>query len=373
MHDEYHHPVVAKKELKKLESWSDEVFKEAAEREAVVLKTMLQFSHEHFIKTIAYCEVGEMEKYFLFPWAEDGNLKQYWDNQTPRLDEVYLKWVFSQLTGLAGAIHQLHEEGLCRHGDIKPQNILCFKDMGTGAINCRLVIADLGLAKVHAEATALRNGATTTMSHTVMYSAPEAEFNIQPRSRLYDVWSIGCTYLEFVIWLLWRKPQLDQFQLEIGGYDHRGTFYDTDLSQKPPYRINSRVKKWIKDLQNDPRCSEDTALRRLIDLIATRLLIVRLPETKESSSPPVDTQGPLKVLARQATTLEPSSLEPIRATAEEMHNRLRSISTDIEANRCKFMDDSKSEGEPPQFRPTLTLPTRNVHAAGIGIRKLAVR
>ncbi|KAI0868001.1 kinase-like domain-containing protein [Hypoxylon argillaceum] len=376
--DEDRQPIIAIKELKKHAQWTDAQFKEAVHREADVLLMMQRHPHAHFIKIIAYYEMDE-KKYFLFPWAEDGNLQRYWEKQTPSLDDVYLKWVFSQLTGLAGAIWQLHEKGGCRHGDIKPQNILCFKD-NTGSINdqARLVIADVGLAKVHDQATLLRDKVTTTMNHTVMYSAPEAEFNIEPRSRLYDVWSIGCTYLEFVIWLLGGKPQLDQFQMEVGGLNRRGTFYEVDLSQKPPARVSSVVQKWIQHLQNDPRCSENTAIRRLIDLVATRLLIVIVPRaaprSMESSSPSVATNEPVQVIIRQPTKLEETTgHKVVRATAQEMYSSLENIVNDIKSERCKIITNPKSKAVPPRPNNTLPLPSPNTHAVGTNTRKLVVR
>ncbi|KAI1756780.1 kinase-like domain-containing protein [Xylaria castorea] len=380
MHNENHQPIIAIKELKKHDHWSDNEFRDHAKREADVLKMMRQFPHEHFIKIIAYCEINE-RRYFLFPWAEYGNLQQYWSSQTPDLDEAYLKWVFSQLMGLAGAIQQLHEKGGCRHGDIKSQNILCFKDTSAGANNypVRLVIADLGLAKVHDQATMLRSGVTTTKNHTIMYSAPEVELNTEPRSRLYDVWSIGCTYLEFIIWLLWRKPELDRFQSEVGGFGHRGTFYDIQPGQEPPACVHSTVNEWMEHIRDDPRCSPDTGLRRLIDLIATRLLIVALPGAAPKLTEPFNrqincTEDSFQVLVQRPTLKrDATSNQPVRATAEEMHHDLRSINSDVESKRCKLINDSRPVGEPPHLNNKLALPSSAAHAIGTGIRKLVVR
>ncbi|KAI1743162.1 kinase-like domain-containing protein [Xylaria scruposa] len=374
----HHHPVVAVKELKKHDHWSDVEFKDAAKREADVLKLMRRFPHEHFIKIIAYYEMNE-RKYFLFPWAEYGNLQQYWNNETPSLDEVYLKWVLSQLIGLAGAIQQLHEKGGCRHGDIKPQNILCFQDTNAGANDypIRLVIADLGLAKVHDQATLLRSGATTTRNHTVMYSAPEAEFDLEPRSRSYDVWSIGCTYLEFVIWLLWSKLELDRFQWEVGGLGHRGTFYDIQLGG--PARVHPTVNKWIEHIQNDPRCSQDTALRHLIDLIATRLLIVALPRAAPKLPEPSDhranhVEDSFKLIINPPTfNFDDTSDRPVRATAKEMYHALCIINSGVEFEGCRLIDESEPEGEPPIHNNNLALPSSNAHAIGTGVRNLVVR
>ncbi|GAP87898.1 putative protein kinase domain-containing protein [Rosellinia necatrix] len=378
MCDKNGHPVVAKKELKRLGRWSDDHFKDVAEREANVLKKMREFPHNHLIEVIAYCEISEMERYFLFPWAEDGNLQQYWNEKTPHLDSAYVKWVFSQLTGLAEAIQQLHDpsKGNCQHGDIKPQNILCFKDPGAGITNCRLVIADLGLAKVHVQEAAARDSPTTTKSHTIMYSAPEAHVDGKPRSRVYDVWSIGCTYLEFLIWLLWGKKKLGNFQEDVHA-SNLGTFYGHDYSLDPPFHLSLPVDKWVGLIRDDRRCSGGTALRRLIDLIVTRLLVVQVsggaPKTTESLVSSDDTQGPVKVIVCPPAARNINKQGSFRASAKEMHDELLKIRKDIENKRCRIVSDSKSEGEPQRPEKGLSPPSHTARPPGIGTRKVAVR
>jgi serine/threonine protein kinase len=371
-------PIIAMKELKKHSQFSEQEFKDAAKSEADVLKMMKQLNHQHFIQIIAYYEIDD-GRYFLFPWAKYGNLRDYWRNQNPSLSQSDLEWFFSQLVGLAEAIQKLHDEGGCRHGDIKPQNILCFEDTCTSAsrYRVRLVIADMGLAKVHKDATLLRNGETTTKAYTVMYSAPETEGTGIPRSRLYDIWSIGCTYLEFVIWLLFGSEGLSQFQNDIGGIGQRGTFYDVRTGQGRPTIVNPRVTNWVKHIQNDTRCSEDTALRRLIDLIADRLLIVPLPgPTHEPTEPktPLTNLGsdPVPILVRGAT-FAPNDDQPVRATATEMHRTLRRIYVDVTSKRCKIMSEPTLVKGPPRSNDKLGLPSARAGAPGADIRNLVVR
>ena len=107
-------------------------FAAVAEGEAAVLEMMRKLTNQpHLMKAIAYYRQGE-EHYFMFPWAELGNLWEFWQNNTPKTDEGYIVWIFTQLTGLAGALECLHHrarytEENYRHGDLKPANILCFK------------------------------------------------------------------------------------------------------------------------------------------------------------------------------------------------------------------------------------------------------
>ncbi len=57
-----------------------------------------------------------------------------------------------------------------------------------------------------------------------MYEPPEAEVGQnEPRSRRYDVWSMGCIYLEFAIWLLRGENGLQRFRRDLQSV---GKFYD---------------------------------------------------------------------------------------------------------------------------------------------------
>jgi serine/threonine protein kinase len=71
-----------------------------------------------------------------------------------------------------------------QHGDIKPENILWYDS------DDRLVIADFGPARLHSS-----NAVSLT------YRPPEADLDV-PLLQRYDVWSLGCLYLEFITWYL---------------------------------------------------------------------------------------------------------------------------------------------------------------------------
>ncbi|KAI0432395.1 heterokaryon incompatibility protein-domain-containing protein [Xylaria sp. FL1042] len=179
-----------------------------------------------------------------------------------------------------------------RHGDIKPENILVFEDstwLGT------LKIADLGLAKQHQVATEFRQEVTSTKHSTLHYEAPEAVTNTQePRSRRYDVWSMGCIILESIIWLLYGSKVLNQFYHENTHFkDHtRQTLYFTTKrrSTHNNYELVASVSDiaihWIREiLDKDPECKRYTALRQLLELVRDRLLVVPIPsKTKPKES-----------------------------------------------------------------------------------------
>ncbi len=390
------HPRIAVKELIKPIPWDYETFRVAAQKEARTLRTMNDHPDPHLIKVIAYCIKGE-KRYFLFPWAENGNLRQYWQNQAPSMEPANLEWIFVQLAGLAGALRNLHHMD-CRHGDLKPENILCFGGPASsrGAEHRgRFVIADVGLAKVHKDATELRTGATTTMSATVMYSAPEIELGKnQARSRLYDIWCIGCIYLEFVIWLLFGRAGLLKFQEDIGGLQQRGTFY-VIVENPRRAQLHPRAREWVESIKKDSRCVAGTAVARLIRLVADRLLVPALPghknadfaETTRTSGfdPAVGAdlsdshdsqQAPTFILERPTIItggLEAAAGQATRASAKEMHEALQDILNDINSGDCEIIGTKVSREELP--RPAsrlLSVPSSRPSSGIADGRKAAV-
>lgn len=188
--------------------------------------------------------------------------------------------------GLATAMHDLHggfpddPRSNVRHGDLKPQNILIFQDPGEEK---RLVIADVGIAKVHMGPTAVRTQkATGTLATTRAYEAPEAHPDTVKRdirrSRTYDVWSLGCIFLEFTIWLLFDVQAVNNFAAhrprKWTGYDGPGGFYEISPDGTPG--VCKEVRRALADLLDDDRCGQDTALGQLVRLLSNKMLVAEV-------------------------------------------------------------------------------------------------
>lgn len=177
------------------------------------------------------------DKYhLLFNWADGGTLTDFWEKNSPSLTHDWICWLVQQCRGLADgiygihnaqisvqelqAIDPLHERTLSdpetnedtdeddkihgRHGDIKPDNILWFSDEENEYKCGVLKITDFGI-------TAFHNAKTTKqpakhVPRTLTYAAPEVDISQEDDephvSRLFDVWSLGCVYLEFITWIL---------------------------------------------------------------------------------------------------------------------------------------------------------------------------
>ena len=279
---------VAQKQLRIPDHWGPEKLLEAADNEVKNLQRMNEYGHAHFIRGIAYY-TQRGGHFFLFPWAEGGNLDHYWDTADPTLVSTHC-WALGQMAGIASGIHELHQHNY-RHGDLKPQNILWFRDGESAAVQ-RLVIADVGLAKVHEQLTQFRRGVTDTDAISVTYAPPEVQINVErdkPTSRLFDIWSIGCIFLEFVIWLAEGKEELDAFRegLRGGGLAPVPFWVGTG---SPSRELRSWVKDSIDALKKNLPSS--TPLRHVVELIESRLLVVEVrPYASKPQIPKMNEEG----------------------------------------------------------------------------------
>ncbi|KAK4097370.1 hypothetical protein N658DRAFT_527113 [Parathielavia hyrcaniae] len=305
------------------------------ERQA--LERLSKVRHDHLIQCIAAIE-REDKFYFLFPWADGGNLRGFWARPRmthPQPTRKLVRKVLGELCGLAGALYKLHsynqrttfprstdndapEEGGIRHGDLKPENILIFDPHGPDDLGT-LKLADMGLAKHHDVVTTLRENPTATRHGTARYEPPEVKTRELrgPTSRLYDMWSMGCIMLEFVIWLLHGNEKLLQFSNAIFQKGFQGRYYQPVSNSPGQAEVHPEVTNCINQLAELPPCTANTALGDLLDIIKTKLLVVELPPTR---APPQD--GPVTV-----TPAEPSnpSKGPYRASCETVLGLLEGI------------------------------------------------
>ncbi|KAK9424293.1 hypothetical protein SUNI508_13746 [Seiridium unicorne] len=242
-------------------------------------------------------EKGE-RRCFLFPWADGGNLRDFWEE----MDRTYKRrpvppgltsWALKQMCGLADALALLYTQN-CRHGDLKPGNILHFKD---GSQKGRLVIADFGLAKFHILDTKIRNEKSSLFDRTLRYEPPEMEEDNQtPRSRNYDIWSMGCILLEFSIWLVYGWEYLEKFTTT----NVNEMFWEV---KDENYQIHRSVQAEISNILVDLKV--DAAVKDVVKLVRDQLLVIK---PVNASEPSVSTRATaqelldaLNALARRAS------------------------------------------------------------------------
>jgi serine/threonine protein kinase len=338
------HPWVAEKKLIRAEIQTDHEFEISYQLEANVLKVMKSLDDRHLIRTVASYRTSR-DHYFLFPWAELGSLRDYWEKTNEvdpfdlkkRLAPPYLQWVFTQLHGVAHAITLLHDLVIL-HGDLKPENILCFPNSGIKSDEdpCTLVIADAGLSKMHNLATHLRSQKTAgPKGSTVAYEPPEAEIQSNERtSRRYDVWSMGCICLQFLVWLVEGQNGLNEFHRGLAPF--RGRFYELIYDEKDyrrviDARLHLDVVNKIKSLRNRRSFQgEGNPLGSLVDIIDKHMLVphLHLVNTKapvgkkaETLSVPQPMTGANRTLTMNASESSPG----VRMTSDTMVNEFVKI------------------------------------------------
>ncbi|KAH6953785.1 hypothetical protein BKA56DRAFT_504371 [Ilyonectria sp. MPI-CAGE-AT-0026] len=245
------------------------------DREKKTLKLMKDLNHEHLVKAIAAFQRGH-DKFFLFPWAQGGNLCDFWQTCKDRLDKDLVSWAVRQMRGISEGLRELHQgrgkgnSGGTRHGDLKPENILLFTTQGTGSRWGNLVVADVGLAKFHPDYTRERVGPTTNKYGSLLYSPPETPSGSKADklSRKYDVWGLGCIFLQFVIWIIYGPKQLKEFVARFG---NQTNFWTDDTDRGVPQK-HPRVKETI-DAILETDLKAQSPLHQLVQLIDEQLLV----------------------------------------------------------------------------------------------------
>ncbi|KAK0613669.1 kinase-like domain-containing protein [Immersiella caudata] len=306
--------------------------KEDFQREFTALRLLSSHSRRQEHHLISLLASYEQRGYyhFIFPCA-DSNLCDYWKNKEPERDfpncETAGLWLIDQCHGLARGLATIHRLGsfspilhsggvtghqttlheskalknaptvptggtdpetrtiCCRHGDIKPHNILWFPDpvrgstLGMGALK----ITDFGTAELLEKDGMFksRNKAPTSF----MYEPPEA---ISPRSDVlcnsYDIWGLGCVFLEFMAWYLgngWGGVEkfLDK-RLPAGNPSYGvkiATFFSkpgvADSEDSRTAVVNPGVHKFIEhSIESNSKCTH--FFKKFLEMVRDDMLVI---------------------------------------------------------------------------------------------------
>ncbi|KAG4280455.1 CMGC protein kinase [Fusarium proliferatum] len=166
---------------------------------------LAQSPHPHIVPLLASYR-NEGKYHLIFPLARC-DLAKYWrTDHLTMLNWRTTKWFASQMAGLADALNTIHqgsggnqEPGSYMygvHGDIKPANILCF---GSDDREPSLALTDFGSSYF---LTPREKEIPRGLKHTPVYRAPEVDTTTGGITQAYDIWSLGCVFLEAIVWLL---------------------------------------------------------------------------------------------------------------------------------------------------------------------------
>ncbi|KAH7309158.1 kinase-like domain-containing protein [Stachybotrys elegans] len=190
--------------------------------------------HDHLTPLYATIE-HKGHFHLLLPWALGKSLYSMWQQEAPRNSREYWMWFVKQCLGIASGLDCIHDTNLgmsdgvaaqlpypeddrtCgRHGDIKPNNILWFHDHTEDKRNHggkhgeygRLKICDFGLTRFSKPDATKATAKNIRVTQT--YRPPEYDIN-EKVSRPFDIWSLGCVYVEFITWLLLGGQGISEF------------------------------------------------------------------------------------------------------------------------------------------------------------------
>jgi hypothetical protein len=80
----------------------------AWDAEAKAFIKIRNINHPNILQCLAAIRRGR-RRYFMFPWADGGNLREFWsDYRGPRRTPEFVKEVVDQVYGLADALDKMH-------------------------------------------------------------------------------------------------------------------------------------------------------------------------------------------------------------------------------------------------------------------------
>ncbi|KAI0387448.1 kinase-like domain-containing protein [Hypomontagnella monticulosa] len=251
-------------------------------------------SHLRIVPLLATYEVREIisndpiSSYCLiFPWAK-GDLRSFWKMNEELVQNCeIIPWISLQCLEITRALSNIHgdlhhpetsEDSFGSHGDIKPSNILWFPN--TSGINAgdlgKLVLSDFGLADFHS-ATSRSNSGTASLPRSMTYRAPEFDAT-KKIPQAIDIWSLGCTFLEFITWFLQgNEAVLDEFpeyrsEIDLYGINSHTFLTVQHYEGHRSVTLKAQIVTWIQRLRNNKLCS--MYLKDLLHIIQRDMLVV---------------------------------------------------------------------------------------------------
>ncbi|CAH0003169.1 unnamed protein product, partial [Clonostachys byssicola] len=286
----------------------------AKEREALDHFSGANPGHDHLSRLLLSFDRAS-KWYMIFDWANE-DLENFWKtfSSHPK-SHIHLSWLIAQCHGMAEGLSKVHGDGekqqistttppipdRGRHGDIKPSNILCFNQNRHGEmkpsnipqddsrlIDYQLVVADFTLMHFHSPYS-LGGTSPRNLACSRSYRPPEKDIESAIKiDQSYDVWTLGCVYLEFISWyLLGYEAVREDYFCYLGKYvksfpkmrmDEKSDLPQDDFFIMTKNRflsfpavVKPGVVKWFQFLRQNKDCSQ--AIHDILDLIEKHMLV----------------------------------------------------------------------------------------------------
>ncbi|KAH3003789.1 hypothetical protein KXW60_006014 [Aspergillus fumigatus] len=193
--------------------------KKRFDHEISVLQLLNRRSNPNIIRLLVAISTAD-RRGLVFPWAQC-DLSELMEQEIPSNQRKELaRWILQQFVGLLSGLATIHcipsSDGgrsclQARHGDLRPANILLMRDSNTSLhqsadiASCRLQIASMAMTDLFKDESQY-----TIPSETGTYQGPECHLQ-HATGPLYDIWSLGCIFLEMIIWLVEGQSGLAAF------------------------------------------------------------------------------------------------------------------------------------------------------------------
>jgi serine/threonine protein kinase len=273
------------------------------QNESRMLGLLAKIPHPHITRHLALWSQKE-KFYMLFPLAEQ-NLRHYITHTNhPSLTKDSVEWLLNQFKGLADGVRQIHNltglgpgildrrlsvnhkrERTGFHHDLKPENILVFldnhRDSDDQVTGRTWKIADFGSARIGLILSGSAPGVqeqsyfTSNLSHgDTAYGAPDYELE-KKTSRPYDMWSLGCIFLECLLWVF-GKPDSSPADFAAQRMIIPNTLANQDsafwyVGNDGNIRLKPAVVQRLKELKIE--CAERGVFKELVSIVAKLLTI----------------------------------------------------------------------------------------------------
>ncbi|KAF2108838.1 kinase-like domain-containing protein [Lophiotrema nucula] len=255
------------------------------------LLSVKKIGDDHLVKIVTAYRHGNLFN-LIFPLAQT-NLHRYLreaEYQPFRGSTCVVKHpIWLQLLGIARALYKVqnfHENSSSNeasrygyHLDLKPANILV-EDSG------RLIITDFGQA-VFKRATDSTDSRVRGVGGTETYAPPEFDDDANGVNRRYDIWSLGCIFLECLVFVIKGREgllELDHSRVTVdplnGNIDDRFCSYDGSTGS---YALKRRLLDQIERLPKHVQGAADLGFyQKFLDLVLHMLDVN--PKTRLTSA-----------------------------------------------------------------------------------------
>lgn len=278
------------------------VRKDEVESERQSLEMIRLVKHPNIIELLATYKILDRHS-LLFPLAQM-DLKTFLKTKptTPFDDKKYL---FQSMRNLASALETIHNPFVCQlgyHRDIKPGNILLIENV--------FKISDFGLArfKPHTEGDSTKS---QYRGGDNIYGAPDrippdGDEDNPKIGRKYDVWSLGCVFLELASFVARGPEGVEQFRekrlTKIQCVTDEMFYAEIQTPEGYLVDVKKEVLKWIVELKHD----SEGELSLILDIV--RRMLKGMPEERPTAE---EVRRELEIILSQGIGIATSNSSPL--------------------------------------------------------------